>query len=120
MYKLTLTNLIILILAIFLNAFANILIKASAIYSKGETLYDLFKNFWLLSGLASFGLAFIFYRQVLSMGMPLSIAYPLMTTTGFIIVIIASQILFKERIEPIQWFGIGLIMIGIWIIASKM
>lgn len=112
-------TLTILILAIILNALANILLKASAIYSKDESLPGIVFNPWLISGLGSFGLAFIFYRYVLSKGMPLSIAYPIMTTTGFAIVIIASKIFFQEKLVMIQWIGILFLIIGIWLIASK-
>ncbi|GIX42851.1 MAG: cation transporter [Leptospiraceae bacterium] len=112
-------TILMLIVAIVLNALANILIKASAIYSNDETIIGLITNPWLISGLISFGLAFVFYRYVLSKGLPLSIAYPLMTTTGFAIVIIASRIFFNERLVLIQWLGIGFIVLGIWLIASK-
>lgn len=110
---------LMLILAIILNALANILIKASALYSKDESLAGLIFNPWLISGLGSFGLAFIFYRYVLSKGLPLSIAYPIMTTSGFAIVIIASRIFFQEKLVMIQWLGILFLVIGIWLIASK-
>jgi len=112
-------TLIMLIIAIILNALANILIKASALYSKDESLLGLLLNFWLIGGLICFGLAFIFYRYVLSKGLPLSIAYPLMTTTGFAIVIFASRIFFNEKLVMIQWLGIGFLIVGIWLIASK-
>ena len=88
-------TLIVFILAIVLNASANILIKASA-YRSGEMgaedfIRQLF-NPWLIAGLASFGLAFIAYRHVLSQSVPLSIAYPIMTSLGFIIVLVANVV----------------------------
>lgn len=109
----------ILLLAIFLNALANILVKASAVYIKNESLIGLLTNYYLIAGIVSFGLAFIAYRYVLARGLPLSIAYPIMTTAGFAIVILASRIFFQEKIIPIQWIGIGFLVIGIWLIAFK-
>ncbi len=112
-------TLFIFILAITLNALANIFIKASALYSKDNTILGLLTNPWLIIGLVSFGLAFIFYRYVLSKGIPLSIAYPVMTTSGFAIVILASKFFFNEKLIPIQWIGIGFLILGIWLITSK-
>src|SRR5689334_14459461 len=97
-------------LAIVLNATANILVKASALNKDEEGAVGLIKGFLLnpllIAGLASFGLAFVAYRYVLNQGIPLSTAYPLMTTLGFAIVLVASRIFFHETLNPIQWGGI--------------
>ncbi|MFN3604954.1 MAG: SMR family transporter [Leptonema sp. (in: bacteria)] len=112
----TFFTLIMLLLAIILNALANILVKASAVYIKSESLFELITNYYLIAGLLSFGFAFIAYRYVLSKGFALSIAYPIMTTAGFAIVILASNWLFQEKINTLQWIGIGFLIIGIWLI----
>ena len=116
-------TLIVFILAIVLNASANILIKASA-YRSGEMgaedfIRQLF-NPWLIAGLASFGLAFIAYRHVLSQSVPLSIAYPIMTSLGFIIVLVASRFFFQESLDWIQYAGIAMMIVGLWLVASRM
>ncbi len=109
----------IFLLAIVLNAGANILMKASAV-NRGEGWQDQILNPYMITGLASFGLAFLAYRQVLLRGIPLSIAYPIMTTAGFIIVLAASNVFFHERLDWVQWTGIGLLVAGIWLIAGRM
>lgn len=114
--QMTFFTLIMLLLAIILNALANILVKASAVYIKSESLFELITNYYLIAGLLSFGFAFIAYRYVLSKGFALSIAYPIMTTAGFAIVILASNWLFQEKINTLQWIGIGFLIIGIWLI----
>lgn len=116
-------TLIVFILAIVLNASANILIKASA-YRSGDLdpeafIKQLF-NPWLIAGLASFGLAFIAYRHVLSQNVPLSVAYPIMTSLGFIIVLVASRIFFHENLDWIQYAGIVMMIVGLWLVASRM
>ena len=116
-------GLIIFGFAISFNALANILIKASS-YAKVEDsvqgfVQSLF-NPWLIGGLVSFGLAFIAYRHVLSLGIPLSVAYPIMTTMGFAIVLVASRFLFKETLDVIQYVGIALLIAGLWLVASRM
>lgn len=109
----------IFLLAIVLNAAANVLMKASAV-NRGEGWQDQILNPFMIAGLASFGLAFLAYRQVLLKGIPLSIAYPIMTTAGFIIVLAASHFVFHEKLDWQQWTGIALLVGGIWLIAGKM
>lgn len=112
----------IFILAIILNALANILIKASALKKDEAGIQGLIQgvllNPWLIAGLASFGLAFIAYRYVLGHGIKLSVAYPLMTTCGFAIVLLASRIFFHEILSGVQWLGIGFLVVGLWLIAA--
>lgn len=111
-------------LAIVLNALANILVKASALTKDADGAEGFVRGFLLnpilIAGLASFGLAFLAYRYVLGQGIPLSTAYPLMTTLGFAIVLVASRIFFNETLNLIQWGGIGFLVIGLWMIASQM
>ena len=114
----------IFILAICFNALANILIKTSSLHDKNEqglesVIYSVF-NPYFIGGLASFGLALVGYRFVLGKGLKLSLAYPVFTSSGFIIVLIASAIFFKERLSLYQWLGITLIIVGVWLTAAQM
>lgn len=77
-------------------------------------------NPYFIGGLASFGLALLGYRYVLGKGLKLSLAYPVFTSSGFIIVLIASSLFFKERLNLTQWIGIAFILIGVWLTALQM
>ncbi len=114
---------LVLILAIVLNAVANILMKASSMNKEAAGIEGLIRgvllNPWFIGGLTSFGFALIAYRFVLGKGMKLSVAYPIMTTCGFAIVIFASRIFFHEELNTVQWIGIALLVAGIWLIASQ-
>ncbi|MBE7411867.1 MAG: SMR family transporter [Leptospiraceae bacterium] len=114
---------------IVFNAMANILIKSSSFQdkeslqsadSKIQGLILTLFNPLFISGLASFGIALIAYRYVLGQGLKLSLAYPVFTSTGFIIVLIASSFLFKEKLSSSQWLGIVFIIAGVWLTGSKM
>ncbi|EMJ97259.1 multidrug resistance protein, SMR family [Leptospira sp. B5-022] len=72
------------------------------------------------AGLVSFGIALLGYRWVLGNGLKLSLAYPLFTSAGFIIVLVASAIFFKEELNWTQWTGIGLILAGVWLTSAEM
>ncbi|EOQ90170.1 hypothetical protein LEP1GSC202_0535 [Leptospira yanagawae serovar Saopaulo str. Sao Paulo = ATCC 700523] len=114
-------------IAVFFNALANILIKTSSMQDKqvlpGEGFWKLVFtvfNPYFIAGLASFGLALLGYRYVLGKGLKLSLAYPVFTSSGFIIVLIASSIFFKERLNFTQWLGISFILVGVWLTALQM
>lgn len=114
-------------IAVFFNALANILIKSSSMQDQTKSLsgglWDTIftvLNPYFIGGLASFGLALLGYRYVLGKGLKLSLAYPVFTSSGFIIVLIASSLFFKEKLNLTQWIGIAFILIGVWLTALQM
>jgi len=113
---------IVLITAVVLNALANILIKTAMLGSnKEQNIINILRAKWLslpmLGGILSFALALIAYSYILSK-MNLSIAYPIMTSTGFIIVILASYVFFHEQITTLQIIGFILMLLGVWMVAK--
>ncbi|MBI4975656.1 hypothetical protein HZC20_03180 [Candidatus Peregrinibacteria bacterium] len=114
---------VLLIMAIVLNASANILTKIGA--SKLGILKNLpivsstikfLTNYYLLGGLILFALNIVFYILALSK-INLSIAYPVMTSGGFLIISLFSIFYLKESLTSLQILGIILIAIGITLIA---
>lgn len=101
-----------LLLAILCNSAANVAMKV-ATGSLGPSLdiRSLVGSAWLWLGVTLFGVALIFYLAVLQR-MQLSVAYPIMTGTGFMLVTIASVFLFNETITWTKVFGSGVILIG--------
>jgi multidrug transporter EmrE-like cation transporter len=112
----------ILALAIFLNALANILMKVGMMRqgeSSGSPLLmakAALVNPVLFAGVVSFALALVAYSYVLSK-INLSIAYPVMTSLGYVIVIIVSWMFLKEHITFIQVVGFAFIIAGVWMVA---
>src|SRR5688500_18297396 len=119
--SLPLTTWLLLGFAIVGNATANILIKAGAArIGETKTLVEFASKALtspaIVGGAALFVIVLGAYSAVL-MKAPLSIAYPMMTSLGFVIVILASAIFFKETIHPMQIVGLGLILVGLWLVA---
>ena len=113
---------VILGFAIIFNAMANILMKMGMLRVDGNS--DIFhmasKSITqptIPLGIISFVLALICYLYVLSK-LNLSIAYPIMTSMGFLIVILASWAFLKESITTIQVVGFVFIILGVWMTAS--
>ncbi len=110
-------------LAVLFNALANIVVKWAM---RGETspfaegfgaaVKSVASNYWLWAGIALFGLAFVLYSLVLTR-INLSIAYPVMTSLGLVIITLVSILVFKEVITGIQAGGLLLIIIGVWLVS---
>ncbi len=76
---------------------------------------QIFQNVYLFFGLVSFGLAFFSWLFVLSK-LQLNIAYPIITSLNFCLVIMGSWFFFKEELSFPQILGIGLIIFGIYLL----
>ena len=114
---------ILLAAAIILNAAANILIKAGMRHmgslagrSVVEIVLGMFSNPFLICGVVSFAVTLGLYSLVLSK-MNLSVAYPVMTSLGLLVVTTFSWMFFSERIAFIQWAGYIFIIAGVWMVA---
>jgi len=110
-------------LAVLFNALANIVVKwamrgepSPFAEGIGAAVRSVAANYWLWAGIALFGLAFILYSLVLTR-INLSIAYPVMTSLGLVIITLVSILVFKEVITGIQAGGLLLIIIGVWLVS---
>ncbi len=114
---------LILFLAITLNASANILLKIGmnrtgsfSFTNIKEIFTEVVLNPVIIGGVFCFVLALAAYTYVLSK-INLSIAYPIMTSVGYMIVILASWLFLKENISGVQFAGFCLIIGGVWLVA---
>ncbi|MBD3330255.1 EamA family transporter [Candidatus Peregrinibacteria bacterium] len=114
---------LLLILALVLNALANILIKIGALkmqnlssLSKGEIAVNLITNHFLIIGVLLFAMNVVFYFLALTK-INLSVAYPIMTSGGFLLITIFSVLYLRESLTLLQVMGIILIALGIFFIA---
>ena len=114
-----------LVFALLANASANILIKSGMrrLELDGATLVQIARqiltNGSVLGGIVLFGLNVLSYAYVLNK-MPLSQAYPVMTSVGFFIVVSASVFFFGETLDIYQISGLLLILAGVVLIAIRM
>lgn len=118
-------TIVFLAAAVTMNAFANISIKLGvnrlpSISGQpwAEIIRRVVFNPWLILGVALFVAALGAYSVVLSK-MNLSIAYPLMTSLGFLIVTAFSLLVFNETLTAMQWLGLLIILVGIWLVSNR-
>ncbi len=116
---------IALVFALLANAVANILLK-EGMKAKSlnpaqplETLTQIALNPVVITGVVFFGLNLLAYSFVLSK-VKLSIAYPLMTSIGFMIVLSYSFFKLGEHISMMHLGGVALILAGVWMVSTQM
>ncbi len=112
---------VIFTISIVLNALANILMKVGALKPKDSNqLIDVFTNMAtnpvIIAGIVCFALGLAAYNYVL-IKVNLSVAYPINTSLGFVLVVLVSWLFLKETITPVQIGGIGLIIVGVFMVA---
>ncbi|RZN20442.1 MULTISPECIES: EamA family transporter [unclassified Escherichia] len=113
---------LILILGIFSNASASVLIKLAItpprrLPSLAEPLAAL-ANWPLWLGIFLYGIAFLLYAVALAF-LPLNVAHPILTSGAIACVALFSVIIFRE---PVYWStitGILLVMSGVALITLK-
>lgn len=98
-----------------LNAFANILLKLAAIGDKGTTILALATNPLAIAGVAIFASNIYFYIQALRI-FPVSIVYPVLVSTGFLIINSFGILYLKESFTGWTFAGYAAIIIGIGLV----
>jgi multidrug transporter EmrE-like cation transporter len=110
--------------ALTLNALANVLIKFTMgreprpiVNVQGTALAALapFLTWSYLLGLFCFAANLVCYSIALKR-LKLSLAYPLMVSLGYIVILAFQWFLFQERLTGVQYAGVGLILAGVWLV----
>jgi len=112
-----------LVVALSLNAAANILIKLAATRADASeeglpAATGLYLSPWFIAGIVCFGLNLLSYTQALQK-IPLVVAYPIMVGTGYLIMVIVSRPLLGETFTFIQLVGAILILAGLVMIIPR-
>jgi small multidrug resistance pump len=113
-----------LIVALLLNATANLLLKYSAVHGSPagarapsglSGVLQTYGSLPFLAGLACFALNVLIYTQALKR-LPISVAYPVMVSVGYLIILAVSWFLFQERLTAARYIGAGLMLGGLWLL----
>lgn len=79
-------------------------------------LYYLMISPLIVGGIILYALATIVWLFILSK-LPLSVAYPLQSLT-YVFGIFIGYLIFKENVSLVQWCGVVLLVIGVYLIAK--
>lgn len=99
---------ILILLSVGLNTSGQILLKQGS----GQTPL----NLYIISGLCAYAVSTIFYIAVLGK-LNLSVVYPVVIGLTSIGTTIAGVLIFSEKVSPVGWMGVGLVIAGISAIA---
>ena len=111
--------------ALLANATANVLIRwgmkdqALSLAQPAQLARGILLNGRVLTGIILVALNVLAYAFALSK-IRLSVAYPVMTGLGLVIVMVLSYVLMGERITTVQLLGTGMILAGVLLVASQM
>ncbi|MFH1230983.1 MAG: EamA family transporter [Planctomycetota bacterium] len=105
------------VVTIILNAIANTLVKIAMLHMDKTRgiIASYVLNPFFIGGVICFALSLISYSYVLTK-MKLSVAYPIIISSCFVIVFFVSGFYLKENISLVQIIGIILITGGIWLV----
>jgi multidrug transporter EmrE-like cation transporter len=112
---------VFLVVALTLNATANLLLKAGAerIGPPDEPIVArLLTNYHLLSGLVLFALNVVFYVAALTR-LNLSVAYPVMMAGALLIVVCVSIVSFGDSLSAAQGIGIACLLVGLVLVTHR-
>src|SRR5215213_9354950 len=100
---------------VLLNAAAQLLLKAGTNAMPLGIRLALEPH--ILGGLACYVVSVVIWIVALSR-MPVSIAYP-MLSIGYVVNAVAAHYLFAETVTPMRMAGIGIIVLGVFIVARS-
>ncbi|UVK48035.1 EamA family transporter (plasmid) [Mesorhizobium sp. AR07] len=105
---------LVLVLAAGMNScIGNLLLKWSrASLPANAGLADNFLSIGFMGGMAFYGFNVVLFAKALD-SMEISVAYPILAGSGFVMLMIASHYLFGEPFQPHKWIGVALVLAGI-------
>ena len=116
---------IALVFALIANATANVLIRWGMkdlqlnLAEPVQMVRGILLNGRVMGGIVLFAANVLAYAFALNK-LRLSVAYPVMTSVGLVIVMVLSYALLGERITGLQLVGTALILGGVALVASQM
>jgi multidrug transporter EmrE-like cation transporter len=119
-------DLALVLTGVMLNAAAQLLLKAGSraisdvafSFANGWTLAErIALNPPILAGLACYVVSVVFWILALSR-VDVSIAYP-MLSIGYVVNALAAWLLFSEQLNAARIAGIGVIILGVWLVARS-
>lgn len=113
---------LLLSLVIILNVCGHVFLKAGmnkiGVISPASLLNDfprIFSTPFIFVGLVSYVASVAIYLVVLSKT-HLSLAYPVLNSTAFVLIVLISWQVFREPFSTFKWLGVILIFLGVFLI----
>jgi drug/metabolite transporter (DMT)-like permease len=112
---------ILIAINVLLMVIGQIFFKKAGIFLNDHEGYGFFEKFllniWLYFGLFTFGIATLVWVKLLSIA-KLSTVYP-MQSFAYVLIAIISFFFFGEKISLTNSIGIGVIILGVFLVAQR-
>jgi multidrug transporter EmrE-like cation transporter len=110
---------VLLVVAILLNVAGQLLLKRAAMAGSapGAAAHKVFLSVWFIGGAGSLGASMLLWVLVLR-ALPLTLVHPF-TGAVFILVPLASHLLWKEPLPRTRLAGICIIIAGIYLVVRS-
>ena len=124
------THMISLIVSFMMIGAANLMMKTGARAIEAEhqagaglsflaSIKSALLNPWIMGAVACAATSLAAYGFALRR-FPVSLAYPIKVSVGYAIIVCGSRFWLKEQLSVWQIVGVGVILAGVWIVASGM
>ena len=104
----------LLLVGIMIGVIGQLLLKYGMSRRPGFQLSEitvLAREFPVFCGFCCYGIATLLYLKVLA-SLDLSLAYPTVSL-GYVLVVLMSRAIFKERVTPARWVAVVMIVVGV-------
>ena len=97
------------------SCLGNLLLKKGSTSTEG--IFALVFNPYFIGGMFFYFLNVLLFSMALKT-LPVSIAYPVLSVVGFVILAFASSLVFGESLSVTQWLGIIFSIVGIFLLSG--
>ena len=110
---------IILVLLAGVNStIGNLMLKKSRLVLNSDPGFiEQYFSFWFIGGISFYVINVIVFAKALD-DMPVSIAYPILATSGFVMLVISSNYFFEEALSYTHFVGLFNTIIGLYLLSK--
>ena len=111
------TSVLFAAITVVLNSAAQLLLRQAAMTGAAPTSpMSLVRNVWFMAGLVAYAVSVLTWLLVLRR-VPLTVAAPFVAVV-YVIVPLASRVLFSDQIYPRMWVGMAFVVFGVTLVAQ--
>jgi undecaprenyl phosphate-alpha-L-ara4N flippase subunit ArnE len=111
------SSLVFALITVVLNGSAQLLLRKAALTGAVPSIpVTLLRNAWFMVGLLTYAASVLTWLRVLG-DVPLSVAAPFVALV-YVLVPLASRLVFDDVISPKMWMGMVLVALGVTLVAK--
>lgn len=109
---------IFLLVAAVNSTIGNLLLKKSRLVDPAGGFLDMLLQPYFIAGLVFYGINVILFAKSLEV-LKVSVAYPILATSGFALLIISAHVVIGEQLTLRQYVGVLVLIAGMFLMAIE-